>query len=142
MRLSHAVEVAKSEYLQRAKTKAFWITTLILPVFVVAISIVPTLLIAKSKSPQRIVVVDDTGKLGPDLVKRLNSQETKAPKKEAPSLRRRGGEEGMITFEATAEPPAADRRAREADLDRRALGEELDARVRTGPGAFADTAIE
>ncbi|HEY4564895.1 MAG TPA: ABC transporter permease, partial [Thermoanaerobaculia bacterium] len=64
MRLNNVVVVAKREYLQRAKTKAFWITTLILPLFVVAISIVPTLLIAKSKSTQRIVVVDDTGKLG------------------------------------------------------------------------------
>ena len=36
-----------------------------------------------------------------------NPLKTKAPKKEEPSLRRRR-DEGMITFEATAEPPAAD----------------------------------
>lgn len=142
MRLNNVVVVAKREYLQRARTKAFWITTLILPLFVVAISVVPSLLIAKSRSTQRIVVVDETGRLGPDLVKRLNSQETKAPKKEEPNLRRRGGEEGMITFQATAEPPAADRKAQEADLNRRVLGKEIDAWVRIGSGALADKPIE
>lgn len=141
MRLSNVVVVAKREYLQRAKTKAFWITTLILPLFVVAISIVPSLLIAKSRSTQRIVVVDETGKLGPDLVQRLNSQEAKAPKKEEPNLRRRG-EEGMITFQASAEPPSADRKAQEADLNRRVLGKEIDAWVRIPPGVLADKPIE
>ena len=34
MRLENVVVVAKREYLQRAKTKAFWITTLILPLFI------------------------------------------------------------------------------------------------------------
>ncbi|HET9210049.1 MAG TPA: ABC transporter permease [Thermoanaerobaculia bacterium] len=141
MRLNNVVVVAKREYLQRAKTKAFWITTLILPLFVVAISVVPSLLIAKSKSSQRIVVVDETGRLGPDLVKRLNSQEARAPKKEEPNPRRRG-EEGMITFEAAAEPPAADRKAQEAELNRRVLDKEIDAWVRIGPGALQDKPIE
>src|SRR5262245_22914145 len=112
MRLNNVVVVAKREYLQRAKTKAFWITTLILPLFVAAVSIVPSMLLMNSKSTQRIVVVDETGKLGDDLVKRLNSREaeTKKAKEEPRGMKRRDDEEN-VTFQATAAPPAADREA-------------------------------
>src|SRR5947199_9920268 len=105
MRPNNIVVVAKREYLQRAKTKAFWVTTLILPLFVAAVSIVPSLLLSKSGSTQRIVLVDETGKLGPDLVKRLNSRETQKPKKEESKGLRRREDEGSISFQATAEPP-------------------------------------
>jgi ABC-2 type transport system permease protein len=142
MRLNNIVVVAKREYLQRAKTKAFWVTTLILPLFVVAVSVVPSLLLSKSGSTQRIVVVDETGKLGPDLVRRLNSQqETQKPKEESKGLRRRD-EEGSISFQAAAEPPAADRAAQQAELNRRVLDKRLDAWVWLGPGVFEDKPVE
>lgn len=142
MRLNNVVVVAKREYLQRAKTKAFWLTTLILPLFVTAISIVPSLLLSKSGSTQRIVVVDESGKLGPDLVKRLNSRAAQQPKKEEPKGLRRRDDEGSISFQATAEPPAADRAAQQAELNRRVLGKELDAWVWLGPGVFVDKPVE
>jgi ABC-2 type transport system permease protein len=141
MRPNNIVVVAKREYLQRAKTKAFWVTTLILPLFVTAVSIVPSLLLSKSGSTQRIVVVDESGKLGPDLVKRLNSRETPKPKEESKGLRRRN-DEGSIGFQATAEPPAADRAAQQAELNRRVLAKELDAWVWLGPGVFEDKPVE
>jgi ABC-2 type transport system permease protein len=141
MRLSNIVVVAKREYLQRARTKAFWVTTLILPLFVVAVSVVPSLLLSKSGSTQRIVVVDETGKLGPDLVKRLNSQEDPKPKEESKALRRRD-EDVSISFQAAAEPPAADRAAQQADLNRRVLDKQLDAWVWLGPEVFQDKPVE
>jgi ABC-2 type transport system permease protein len=142
MRLNNVVVVAKREYLQRARTKAFWLTTLILPLFVTAISVVPTLLLSKSGSTQRIVVVDETGKLSPDLVKRLNSRAAQQPKKEESKGLRRRDDEGSISFQATAEAPAADRAAQQAGLNRRVLGKELDAWVWLGPGVFADKPVE
>jgi ABC-2 type transport system permease protein len=142
MRHDNILVIGKREYLQRAKTKAFWITTLILPLFVAAVSIVPSLLLAKSKTSQKIVVVDETGKVGSALVAKMNSQESEAPKKEARGFSRRQGEEQMASFDAETEPPAADRTAQRAALDRRVMGKDLDAWVWIGPEAFADKPVE
>jgi ABC-2 type transport system permease protein len=144
MQLENVVVLAKREYLQRVKTKAFWITTLILPLFVAAISIVPTLLISKSKANQKIVVVDETGKVGAPLVAKMNSKEPPKPKeaKEAQQLTRNQGEDQLASFEAAAEPPAADRKAQQADLDRRVMAKQIDAWVWIAPGVFQDQPVE
>jgi ABC-2 type transport system permease protein len=56
--------IVKREYLARVRTKAFLITTLLLPLFVVASAVVPGLLFSiKSGGATRIAVVDETGKL-------------------------------------------------------------------------------
>jgi ABC-2 type transport system permease protein len=141
MRLNNVVAVGKREYLQRAKTKAFWIMTLILPLFVTAISVVPSMLLLSSKSFQRIVVVDETGKVGANLVARLNRQEAEKPKDEEKTARRRD-DAGLVTFQAQAEPPATDQKAQRADLDRRVLDKTIDAWVWIGPGVFADKPAE
>ena len=141
MRLENVVVLAKREYLQRVKTKAFWITTLILPLFVAAVSIVPSLLISKSKTNQKIVVVDETGKVGAGLMAKMNSQGASKPKAEE-ELGKRRGEDQMATFEATAEPVAADRTAQQADLDRRVMGKEIDAWIWISPGVFQDKPVE
>ncbi|HEV2855517.1 MAG TPA: ABC transporter permease [Thermoanaerobaculia bacterium] len=140
MRLNNVVAVGKREYLQRAKTKAFWIMTLILPLFVTAISVLPALLLSKSKANQRIVVVDETGKLGADLVAKMNANDTQTPK-EATGRRNRDAA-GMVVFKAQAEPPAADRKAQRADLDRRVLDKTIDAWVWISPGVFEDKPVE
>lgn len=140
MRLNNVVAVGKREYLQRAKTKAFWITTLLLPLFVVALSVLPSLLLLKSKSSQRIVVVDETGKVGAALVARLNQQETRKPKDEERTRRR--NDAGLVTFQARIEPPAADRTAQQSDLNRRVLDKTIDAWVWIGPGVFEEKPAE
>jgi ABC-2 type transport system permease protein len=143
MRPNNVVVIAKREYLQRAKTKAFWLTTLILPLFVSAISIVPTLLLSKSKTQQKIVVVDETGKVGSSLVATMNAQQAEAPKeKPAAGLSRRQSEEENVSFDAETEAPAPDRTAQRTDLDRRVLGKQLDAWVWIGPEVFQDKPVE
>jgi ABC-2 type transport system permease protein len=143
MQPNNVVVIAKREYLQRARTKAFWLTTLILPLFVSAVSIVPTLLLSKSRANQKIVVVDETGKLAPALLARLNSHDTETPaSKPARGFGRRRDEEEMVRFQAQAEPPAADRAAQQADLDRRVLAKQIDAWVWMSPGVFGETPVE
>ena len=143
MRLNNVVVVAKREYLQRAKTKAFWIATLILPLFVAGISIVPALLLSKTKSSQRIVVVDETGRVGNSLVARMNAHESEKPQTEkAPLRRNRNNEAGNVTFQAQTEPLATDREAQRADLNRRVMDKTLDAWVWVGPGVFTDKPVE
>ncbi|HBL26614.1 MAG TPA: ABC transporter permease, partial [Acidobacteria bacterium] len=58
MRLETLFLIAKREYVQRIRSKGFWIATLILPLFVVAAAVLPSLLLSKSRSTQRVVVVD------------------------------------------------------------------------------------
>jgi ABC-2 type transport system permease protein len=135
MQLKNIAVIAKREYLQRAKTKAFWITTLILPLFVTAISTVPALLLSKSKASQKIVVVDETGKVGSTLVAKMNSGEMEK------QLSGKGRDQ-MVSFDAETEPPAADRAAQRAALDRRVLDKQLDAWVWIDPGVFADKPVE
>src|SRR5215210_3642942 len=135
MRLDNVVVVGKREYLQRAKTKVFWITTLILPLFVTAISVVPALLLSKSKTSQQIVVVDETGKLGADLVARLSSRE-------APKTAPRRNRDTMVSFTARAEPPAADRAAQRKALDRQVMAKTIDAWVWITPEVFRDQPVE
>ena len=144
MRLNNVVVVAKREYLQRAKTKAFWIATLILPLFVAGISIVPAMLLSKTKSSQRIVVVDETGRVGNSLVARMNAHEAEKPKKDekTPLRRNRRNEAGNVSFQAQTEPPAADRKAQRSNLDKRVMDKTLDAWVWIGPEVFADKPVE
>jgi len=115
MRLDNIVVVAKREYLQRIRSKGFWIATLILPLFVAAAAVLPSLLLAKSRTEQRIVVVDTTGRVAPRLQEKLPESE---------SHERR---DQIASFEFLVEPPAKDRQAQRADLDRRVLAKEISA---------------
>lgn len=56
--------VIKREYLTRVKTKGFLISTLIIPVFILAITTIPTLLaVKKTENARHILVVDQSGKI-------------------------------------------------------------------------------
>jgi ABC-2 type transport system permease protein len=128
MRPENVVAVAKREYLQRVKTKGFWVGTLILPLFIGAMTVLPGLLISKSQTSQSIVVVDETGRVGEPFAKRANARDGSVPK---------GGKEKglmvdesqMARFQVKIEPPAADRKAQRADLDRRVREKTIDAWV-------------
>ena len=140
MQLNNVFVVAKREYLQRARTKAFWITTLILPLFIAAVSIVPAVLMAKSKTQQKIVVVDETGKVGTDLVAKMNARQTPAAEKAADD--KESEKDQNVTFAASMEPLAADRAAQQAALDRQVLAKTIDAWVWIGPEVFQDKPVE
>lgn len=130
MRPENVVVVARREYLQRIKTKGFWIGTLLVPVFIAASTFLPLLLLSKSRTTQRIVVVDETGQVGPELA---------AGRVE----RRKDADFDQIAeFKFQLESPRPDRREQQADLDRRVLDEEIDAWVWVGRGVLADEPFE
>jgi ABC-2 type transport system permease protein len=112
MRPENIYIIAKREYLQRIRTKGFWIATLILPLFVLAATVLPSLLLAKSKTEQRVVVIDETGRVAPQL-------SGKKPKE--------SGQQRIADFEFVIEEPAADPAAQRAELDRRVLAKEIGA---------------
>lgn len=136
--------VMKREYLQRVKTKGFWIGTLLLPLIVLTLTVLPSLLIAKSRTTQSIVVVDETGRVGSALVARAHARDREAPKggRERSERGLMQDESQMARFEIALEPPAADRKAQRAELDRRVLEKEIGAWIWIGPEVFAGKPVE
>lgn len=141
MRLENILVVLKREYLQRVKTKGFWIATLALPLFIAGITLLPALLMSRAKTSQDIVVVDETGRLGDTLRQRLTSRQGQTPK---------GGEERglmvdeskMARFNVTLQEPAADRRRQREALNRQVLDKETDAWVWISPEVFEGEKVE
>jgi ABC-type Na+ efflux pump permease subunit len=89
MRIDKLLVIARREYLSRVRTKAFWFGTVILPLFMLAVTIVPSLLIAKMRGTLQVAMVDDVGGLGAALVDRL----AKAPVKPSEDVKTPTSEE-------------------------------------------------
>jgi ABC-2 type transport system permease protein len=136
MRPNNIFVIAKREYLERVKRKGFWIATLVLPVFVLAIGILPALFLSKSKATQRLVVVDETGKVAQEF--RALAESRKAQKPPAlPSpqsgLRGQPQERKLAQFDVVIEPPSGAPGEQRAALERRVLKEEIDAWIWISP---------
>ncbi len=128
MRLDTILVVAKREYMQRVQSKGFWIATLILPLFIGSVTVLPTLLASKGRAYQAVVAVDETGKVAPELMAKRPAETEKRSR--------------TAEFNITTEPPAADAKAQRADLDRRVLAGTIDAWIWIGSDALATGAVE
>lgn len=122
MRTDKLLVVARREYLSRVRTKAFWIGTFILPLFMFVVTVVPSLLISKMRGSLDVAVVDETGKVGPALAARLS--ETVAEEREG---RDRRPEASNIQIEQVER--SGDEATQRAALDKRVLAKEIDAWV-------------
>lgn len=135
MRLSNVLTILKREYMQQARTKGFWIGTLIVPLFAFGMFLIPALVLSRSQSTQTIVVVDETGRFGQELVARMNARSGTPPKGE----REKGlvvDESQAALFKARNVPPAADRKAQREALDQQVRNKDIDAWVWLGPGVL------
>jgi ABC-2 type transport system permease protein len=151
MRLDNVIVVIKREYLQRVRSKGFWIATLILPLFASGMTVLPGLLIAKSKTSQKIVAVDETQDQGiahalaQEMAKTEAVRETeKKPAKEETEdqLRGRGKRPRMAQFEISSQAPAADRQAQRKELDQKVAAGDLDAWVWIGQDVLEGKRVE
>lgn len=129
MRLDKVFVVLRREYVERLKTKSFWISTVTVPLLMGALLVLPSLLLVRAKGDHRLVVVDETGQIAAPLVERLSRGATKAP--EAQEVRpeqtlRRQEPPGQITFRVTSEPFASDTTAQRAGLEKRVLAGDID----------------
>lgn len=129
-RLDKTLVIAQREYVTRIRSKGFWIATLALPLFMAAMFAVPVLVMMKATSRLDAVVVDETGRLGAELVERLAG--------EAPG----GGGNPLAKVEAEVVPAAPDPEAQRSELDRRLLDEEIDAWLWIGGDALAENRVE
>ena len=144
MRLENIVVVAKREYLQRVKTKAFWITTLILPLFVTAVSIAAHPAAHRRARPARPSWWwTRPGSVGAGPGGQANAQEAETPKerRRPGRLARRRGRGWRASRSKPSRRPRTARRQR-AELDRRVLDEKIDAWVWIGSGVLGDEPVE
>jgi ABC-2 type transport system permease protein len=139
MRLENIRIVAKREYLLRVKSKGFWIGTLVLPLLLTAFTVLPSLFLTRSRTVHQVVVVDETGRIAQEFAANPNGRQ---PQGEAA---KKGERERVARFEVEVEPPAAEpaaRKAQTAELDRRALAEEIDSWVWIGNGVLQGGPVE
>ncbi len=167
MRLDAVRTVAKREYLQRIKGKAFWIATLLLPLLLGSATILPSLFLSRSEARQKVVVVDRTG--GGVFAALAAIKQTTQTKKEVapaepakpappdaaaaslgdPRSRAMGAANRMaaeakrnVRFDFLSEAPQADAAAQRADLDRRVTAKQIDAWLWLDADALASNRVE
>ena len=118
--------VLRREYLSRVKTRAFWISTLAVPVLVAGFSILPSVLLNTTGGRYTIAVVTADKALVADLQRILSVRE--------------GQDKGLTgKLDITLQPvaPAADAAGQRTELKRRVLAKELSAVV-VLPGGILD----
>lgn len=127
MRLRQTWVLIRREYLSRIRSKAFWISTLVLPLFMIAIFGM-SILAQLAPSSQTLAVVDASGKVGPLLVEDLTGRSAipddpaeEAGEDVADEIRR------QVTFDIRLVQPTGDPEALRAELRRQVLSEEIDA---------------
>ncbi|MFN7942446.1 MAG: ABC transporter permease [Thermoanaerobaculia bacterium] len=140
MRISPTMLVAKREYVTRIQTKAFWITTLLMPLLMGALVFLPSLILMKSSAKLSLAIVDETGKVGAKIGERLKGNGEGKPDA-AKGARRRGADQ-RTEFVVEVRDAAADRVAQRAALDQEVLGGKLDAWVWVPATGLADSKVE
>ena len=136
MRVDRIVTIGRREYLAGVRGRAFWITTALLPVMMVAMLVLPSLLLAKTRATLRLAVVDVTGRVGQRLIDQLSggrstaatkgsagSPEEAAGGKSAPAVASRA----VARFTAELRQVPADTEAARAELDEEVLAGKIDA---------------
>jgi ABC-2 type transport system permease protein len=137
MRLDNIQIVARREYLQRVQSKGFWIGTVLFPLFAVAMTVLPSIFLARTKTSQQVIVVDETGRVAPQLLR-----EQPEPKSSNPLRRNDEMEKRISRVQFVVEPATPDRKAQDDSLAKRVLAKEVDAWIRITPGVLTGDPVE
>jgi len=133
MRVANVRIIAKREYLARLRSKGFWISTFALPILMAAWSILPSLMVAKTKAGQTLVIVDETGRVADRLVETLSGWSK-------PSDQQLGAP--PIGFELEILQPEADTVSQRERLDTAVLNGDYDAWVWISDDLLANDQVE
>jgi len=128
MRSRQVAVVAKREYMARLRSKAFWISTVLIPVLMAAWAILPSLFMAKSKASQRLAIVDRTGQIAAPLVEELEDWSERTAR--------------QVAFDIERLEPSPDDEAQRAELDRRVLDGEIQAWLWIGENSLDENSVE
>ncbi|HLF56302.1 MAG TPA: hypothetical protein VI942_05585, partial [Thermoanaerobaculia bacterium] len=129
MRADQVAAILRREYLTRVKSKGFWIATLVLPLALAALVVLPSVFLARTKATHRMVVVDGLGGVGARLADELVAAERAAVGELAAGIER-DREPEMSRFVVKVEPAELDADAQGAGLDARVLAGEIDSWIR------------
>jgi len=140
MRLDHVTTILKREYLTRVKSRGFWIATLILPLVMASVVILPSLIAMKAKASLRLAVVDELGGVVPALEARLARKPTQPEEAKEKPFEDRSDQSASFKLEAVE--PSADPEALRAELDRRVLAKEIDAWIWISPAGLEKDEVE
>jgi len=129
--LNRILAIIRREYLERVKTKAFWISTLLVPVFLGAVMIIPAWLASRGGGTFTIAVLDFTGRFAEpirteldDMLARTTSIATEAltesgmvPSEQAEAIGEMTEESilklDLVSLEVGNDPEAARERAKQ-----------------------------
>jgi ABC-2 type transport system permease protein len=129
--LNRILAVIRREYLERVKTKAFWISTLLVPVFLGAVMIIPAWLAARGGGTFTVAVLDFTGRFAEPIRVELDERLGRQASAAAEALEETGvmhGEQAeaigemteesilqveLVTLEAGGDPEAARERGKQ-----------------------------
>jgi len=128
MRSRQVAVVAKREYMARLRSKAFWISTVLIPVLMAAWAILPSLFMAKSKASQRLAIVDRTGQVAAPLVEELEDWSERTAR--------------QVAFDIERLEPSPDDEAQRGELDRRVLDGEIQAWLWIGENSLDENSVE
>ncbi len=138
MRVEQVRTILKREYLTRIKSKAFWITTLLLPLGMAALVVVPSLVAMRAKASHRLAIVDRTGIVGAELERRLTAGLSTSAREDP--FKNRETQVANFAVELTA--ATTDPEAQRAELDRRVLAGEIDAWLWIDPAGLEKDQVE
>ena len=129
--LNRIFAVIRREYLERVKTKAFWISTLLVPIFLGAVMIIPAWLASRGGGTFTIAVLDLTGRFAEPIKVELDEMLGRKASTAAQALEETGmmhGEQAeaigemteesilkleLVTLEVGNDPEAARERAKQ-----------------------------
>ena len=142
MQLDSIVAIARREYLARVRTKGFWISTVLLPLFMGAMVFVPTMIASRARATHRMAVVDETGQLGEALAQELAGKKPSSTEKaDGKKLVDSRVDREAASFVLEQVPPG-EPKAQRAELDRRVLAGEIDSWIRISPEALGASRVE
>jgi ABC-2 type transport system permease protein len=105
--INRILAIMRREYLERVKTKAFWISTLLVPVFLGAVMIIPAWLAARGGGTFSVAVLDFTGRFTESIETELDDIRRGRTSVATETLEETGimhGEQAEAIGEMTEEP--------------------------------------
>ena len=131
MRWHKLSTILRREYSSRVRTKAFWITTLVVPVLIFAFAILPSLLVTSTGGRYTIAVVSANRGLVADIQRLLAARETEDT-----------GLVGKVDVTLRQVEPSPDAAAQRTELKRQVIAKRIHAVVLLPPSVTEDGVAE
>jgi ABC-2 type transport system permease protein len=96
--------IARREYIERVRTRAFVLTTILLPLFIVGVSVLPVYLMSKAGGGKVLAIVSADQRLGDFMVQELRSSYKKQSEDTSSTQKKLPGNKPVVEFYPPSEP--------------------------------------